>query len=395
MISVEEATQLVNSSHWNPVVESVLLDQCNGRVLAKDVLADRDFPPFDRVMMDGIAIRKSDFDEGIRDFNIKGLLAAGSPTVELETGPNCLEIMTGAVMAQNANVVIRYEDVELNDGVAKVIVDEVKANQNIHARGTDRKENNLIIPANTLLGAPEIGALATVGLASVSVYSKPRILIISTGDELVEVDESPLPYQIRKSNVHLLESMCRNLGLEPKRLHLDDQLDEIINSLRHEFCEADIVLLSGGVSKGKLDFLPEALEKLGVKKLFHKVKQRPGKPFWFGRKGTMTVFAFPGNPASTFMCATRYFIPWIRTSMKMATVKHYAILEEAFTFKPELQYFLQCKMSSRSDGSTYALPMPGKGSGDLANLVDSDCFLELPAERSKFEIGEVFPLWKF
>lgn len=345
--------------------------------------------------MDGIALRKSDFDEGIREFQIQDLLPAGAPAIELDSGANCLEIMTGAVMAIHADVVIRYEDLEISGGIAKVLVDEVRLQQNIHSQGMDRTEGTLIIPAGTTIGAAEIGALATVGMSSVPVYTLPKVLIISTGDELVEVDESPLPFQIRKSNVHLLESICGNLGLKPKRIHLDDELDEIKATLRNEFSEADIALLSGGVSKGKLDFLPEALESLGIQKLFHRVAQRPGKPFWFGRKDNLTVFAFPGNPASTFMCAMRYFVPWMKASMQMTKTEHFAVLEEPFTFKPHLQYFLQCRTETRSDGRNYALPIPGKGSGDLANLVDADSFLELPAERTNFEAGEVFPLWKF
>ena len=157
-------------------------------------------------------------------------------------------------------------------------------------------------------------------------------------------------------------------------------------------------MLSGGISKGKFDFIPEVLDSLGVEKLFHRVKQRPGKPFWFGRKtsteenpGTKTVFAFPGNPVSTFVSCMKYFYPWFYKSMHLVDNKKQAILDDDFYFKPDLTYFLQVKLNQK-EGKLYATPVSGKGSGDLANLVDSDAFLELPDDRSNFTKGEVFSL---
>jgi molybdopterin molybdotransferase len=395
MISVEEATSLVHSEHWIPSIEHISIFQSLGRVLAEEVFADRPFPPFDRVMMDGIAIRKSDFDNGVREFEISGLLPAGSAAIELPRGNSCLEIMTGAVMANNADVVIRYEDIEIANGTAKVLIDEVSHFQNIHPQESDRKRGSLLIPANAVIGPAEIGVLATVGSSQVPVLSLPRVLIVSTGDELVDVGETPHPHQIRKSNVHMLEALCDGHDLASKRIHLTDNLEEIVHSLRLEFEHTDVVLLSGGVSKGKLDFLPEALETLGIEKLFHRVAQRPGKPFWYGRNQNLTVFAFPGNPASTFMCAKRYFEPWLKTSMRLKSTGGFAVLTEDFAFKPSLQYFLQCRTETKTDGVCYATPVPGQGSGDLANLVDADSFMELPAERANFEAGEAFPVWKF
>jgi molybdopterin molybdotransferase len=144
---------------------------------------------------------------------------------------------------------------------------------------------------------------------------------------------------------------------------------------------------------GKFDYLPEALEALGVRKLFHKVSQRPGKPFWFGRGGRAVVFALPGNPVSTFVGTLRYFQPWLRASLGMPAFEQWhAVLEEDFFFKPDLTYFLQVKLEYRSDGSTGAWPVAGRGSGDLANLADADAFLELPRERQDFRKGEIYPL---
>lgn len=395
MTSVQEATDIVMSELWEPQLERVPLSEATGRVLAEDILADRDFPPFDRVMMDGIAIRSVDFEAGTREFKVQGLLPAGSPAMTLENGPNCLEIMTGAVMALNADVVVRYEDVEIIEGRAKVNVDSVIKGRNIHVQGSDRSKGSLLIAKHKMISDAEIGILSTVGVDEVLVLTTPRVLIVSTGDELVDIEDTPLPHQIRKSNVHMLVSLCSSLGIRSRRLHLTDDLDGITESLRKEIEMADVILLSGGVSKGKLDFLPEALEKLGIEKRFHRLKQRPGKPFWFGKNHQVTVFAFPGNPVSTYMCAKRYFEPWVREAMKMTSLPLTAQLTSEFTFKPELQYFLQCKVAVNDEGILQATPVPGQGSGDLANLVEADGFLELPAERTNFESGQSFRYWPY
>ena len=175
--------------------------------------------------------------------------------------------------------------------------------------------------------------------------------------------------------------------------------------------EFDVLLFSGAVSKGKFDFLPEVLEELKVEKLFHKVKQRPGKPFWFGvldplgmseRNGKVTsqrkkttVFAFPGNPVSTFIGCLKYFYPWYKKSAGIDYEnRNSAILSENFTFKPDLTYFLQVNIENKS-GVLYATPIVGNGSGDLANLADADAFLELPDDRNDFKKGEFFPLIEF
>ena len=151
-------------------------------------------------------------------------------------------------------------------------------------------------------------------------------------------------------------------------------------------------MFSGAVSKGKFDFIPDVLNELGVEKLFHTVKQRPGKPFWFGKKGSKTVFAFPGNPVSTFVSCLKYFYPWYYKSIGLNFEnERRAILTEDYSFKPDLAYFLQVKVTQK-EGKIYATPITGRGSADLANLVDSDAFLELPDDRSNFAKGEVFPL---
>jgi len=217
-------------------------------------------------------------------------------------------------------------------------------------------------------------------------------MIVSTGNELVEVDKTPAEHQIRRSNVYTLVSLLERLHIIADTAHILDDKDTLQTKIEEFLNNYDVLLFSGAVSKGKFDFIPEVLSNLGVEKLFHKVKQRPGKPFWFGKKNDITVFAFPGNPVSTFVSCLKYFYPWYLKSIGLNYEnKLSAILTEDYFFKPGLTYFLQVKLH-QENGKLYATPITGKGSGDLANLVDSDAFLELPDYKSDFIKGEVFPV---
>lgn len=393
MISVLQATSIISEHLFKPAVETIPLHLANERVLAEDILADRDFPPFDRVAMDGICLRFEDFNNGQRQFPIKGIQAAGAPPLTMQDG-SVLEIMTGAMLSNGADTVIRYEDLEINDGIATIQNEDVRFGQNVHKQGSDRKDGELLLCANTKIDAASIGVLATVGKATVDVYEKPNVVIVSTGDELVDVDETPLPHQIRKSNVHTLKALLNRQGIEPELVHLPDEKGEIRNTIAALLKRNDAILMSGAVSKGKFDFLPEVLKDLGVEKHFHKVEQRPGKPFWFGTKDKTKVFAFPGNPVSTFVCAIRFFEPWLKKSYQQQSEMQYAFLMDDVSFKPNLTYFLQVKVSNNK-GQLMATPVVGNGSGDLANLTVANAFMELPSGQTEFKAGEVYPVWMF
>lgn len=387
MISVTEATNIILENARNFGSEIVHISECVGRRLDEDIVADRDFPPFDRVAMDGICIRYEDFQNGQRQFEIQDTQAAGSEKLTLAN--RCaIEIMTGATLSNNADVVIRYEDISIESNIATVNISQVKQFQNVHGKGSDNKTGDVLVPRDTIINSAVIGVLATVGKQQIKVKTLPKIAIISTGDELVEINETPSEYQIRKSNVYSLETLLKNQNIIPDKFHLSDSKSEIEEALSTILRNYDAVLMSGAVSKGKFDFLPDVLEKLGVEKLFHRVAQRPGKPFWFGKRNNTSVFAFPGNPVSTYVCAIRYFIPWL-TNIKQ---QHFAILAEDFDFKPELTNFLQVKITNIA-GCLHAQPYVGNGSGDLANLVQIDALMELPSSVSHFKKGTAYPIW--
>lgn len=397
MISAAEATAIVLEHKINPEIVSCPIDQAIDRILAEDLVADRDFPPYNRVAMDGIAIHYSAFEAGQRDFPIEAVCAAGDPQKELKNTDNCVEIMTGAVLAAGADTVIRYEDVVIKDGKASIQVDNVTQGQNIHTKGLDRKAGSLVVPKGTKISAAEIGVAATVGKPILQVLALPKVIIVSSGDELVDVSEQPKAHQIRRSNVYRLQASLKQWGIAADTAHLIDDEDHMTQELGKMLDTYDVILISGGVSKGKFDFIPAALERLGVEKLFHKIKQRPGKPFWFGKsQNGVRIFALPGNPVSSFMCTQRYFKPWLRASLGLSPFQEIkGQLAEDVHFKPDLTYFMQASGTFSESGQLQLHPVHGHGSGDLANLVDAGVFVELPAGRDVYPAGEVFRVIPF
>ncbi len=397
MITVEEAVDIILNYTRDFGTEKVPLADAGGRVLRETIKADRDFPPFDRVTMDGIAIRYDQFEAGQREYLIEGTAAAGAPEYLLKSPNHCLEVMTGAMLPKGTDTVIRYEDVSIANGTAVINISTVKPQQNVHFKGSDQEEDTAILEPGVKISSAEIGVCATVGKVFLEVSRLPKVIIISTGDELINVDESPEPHQIRKSNVHQLQHLLKSHGIMAEMDHLMDDYSAIKAAMEKYVSEYDAIILSGGVSKGKFDFLPKVLEEIEVKKHFHKIKQRPGKPFWFGTHSEdCVVFALPGNPVSSFMCFQRYFVPWLKEGLKenLPTTEYAALLEDVH-FQPDLTYFLQVKLTSKSDGTVMAKPEIGNGSGDLANLVYADAFIELPRTQTIFKKGEAYAIYRY
>lgn len=396
MITVEAAEKIILSQKRDFGNEKIPFTQSAGRVLAEDIPADRDLPPYDRVTMDGIAIRYAALEKGIRSFNIAAIQAAGDDPSEILNDTECIEIMTGAALPSSVDTVIRYEDLDIQNGVATLLVNVVTPSQNIHFKGKDKRKDEIVCKANQLITPAVINMAASTGKMELLVKKLPRTVIISSGDELVEVHETPSPFKVRRSNNYAVQAVLQQYHLHPDMLRVPDNPDITRDEIRNCIDKYDVVIISGAISAGKFDYVPKALEELSVAKLFHKVKQRPGGPFWFGKyENGMLVFALPGNPVSTFMCLHRYFLPWLRLCWNLEEEKEYAILDQDFTFTPPLQYFLQVKLKVNEEGKWFATPVMGNGSGDFANLVDMNAFMELPLERNNFTRGEVFRVWRF
>ncbi|MGN6640127.1 MAG: molybdopterin molybdotransferase MoeA [Mucilaginibacter sp.] len=397
MTKVEEAEKLILAEAKDFGTEIISFDQSIGRVLAENITADRDLPPFNRVMMDGIAINYRAIEKGISSFRIKGIQAAGEEPIETTAIEECVEIMTGAALPASTDTIIRYEDVAIKDGLATVLVNGIQRHQSVHLQGADKKQDQVIISKGQLITPSLINTIASVGKSEVQVKKLPTIVVISSGDELVDIKVMPSPIQIRKSNSYTIQAILHQHDIKADLLHIPD--DATISREKIGYClkNYDVILMTGGISMGKFDYIPCALEDIGVKTIFHKVSQRPGKPFWFGKHDNgILVFAFPGNPVATFMCMHRYFLPWLSVSQDLnLKAPMYALLSEDFYFTPELTYFLQVKLSYSPDGRIIAQPIEGNGSGDFANLADTDAFMELPSEQNEFKQGQAYRIWLF
>jgi molybdopterin molybdotransferase len=398
MISVDEATQIILDHSRDFGTESVPLSASTGRVLQHEILADRDFPPFDRVSMDGIAIAYQAYAAGRRSYAISGLQAAGAPQQKLPKPEACLEVMTGAILPEAADTVIPYEQISIAEGQATVRTESVKLGQNAHRQGFDRKRGDVLVPANTLISPAEIGLAATVGLWQLRVARLPKIAIFSTGDELVGVEDEPAPHQIRASNIYTIASVLSQQGIAADCFHLPDEESAVRDALARCLEHYDALIISGGVSKGKRDFVPAALAQLDVHKYFYRVAQRPGKPFWFGQAPQgATVFALPGNPLAALACTLRYTIPWIRQSLGQPPLPAAHVpLSRDFQSKSHSTYFLLAYIGHCVDSDAIiAYPAEGQGSGDLASLAKADGFLELPEGREHFLQGELFRFLRY
>lgn len=397
MISVEEAEKIIMAQAGGYGVEIMPFETALGRVLAEDIRADRDLPPFDRVTMDGIAISYAAIEDGVSTFRVKAVQAAGDEPVEIEEHTDCVEIMTGAMLPASADTIIRYEDLEMRAGLATLVTNQIKKGQNIHYKGKDKRQNETVASCGDFVTPTVVSLLASVGESELRVKKLPRVVILSSGNELVEVHQQPGPFQIRRSNNYTVSAVLKNHGIDAAMMHLPDDEEVITRQLKACLENFDVILLSGGISQGMFDYMPRALKNLGVEQLFHKVQQRPGKPFWFGKHaGGQLVFAFPGNPVATFMCLHRYFLPWLHASLGMKEKPRLkAVLNERVNFNFPLKYFMQVKLFYNEYCQLMAEPVEGNGSGDFANLADTDAFLELPSERSVFKRGEMFPVWPF
>ncbi len=381
--------------------EDCALISAHRRVLRTEIRADRDLPPFDRVTMDGYALRAASLTAGVRVFRVEGVQAAGMRAFKLTSSSDaCIEVMTGALVPEGADCIVPYEEVT-RDGVA-ITLDEhalkLRAGNAVHARGSDHVSGNVIVRPGTLLTGREIAVAAACGYGTLEVSQVPKIAVVATGDELVEVESAVAPHQIRRSNDHALRAALVMAGYPSvSRFHLRDVRHEIEHLLWHIMAEFDVVIVCGGISKGKFDYLPLELERQGVNKVFQGVAQRPGKPMWFGVSARQTpVFALPGNPVSSYTCLHRYVLPALARASGLPDGSRPPLaLIERVKFKPDLTYFLPVRHAIGSAAELRGLPVPSNTSGDFAGLLATDGFVELPPEPSEFPAGTIAPFWKW
>jgi molybdopterin molybdotransferase len=399
MLTITEASKAIANSMAAFDAEDVSLADATGRVLREPINAERDQPPFDRVTMDGIALDYAALSSGNRRFTIQGTQAAGDPVQTIEDKSNCIEIMTGAVMPKNADCVVPVERIKVEGRIAELEPKyEAQQNQFIHPQGSDHKSGTEVLGAGAIISPMEIAIIASCGLETVSVSRQPVISVISTGNELVPPGKSIERHQVRLSNGPALIAMLQSQGFDQcEHDHLADEPELLNTSLAAHLDKSDVLILSGGVSMGKADFVPQVLADLGVHLVFHKISQRPGLPMWFGiGPNNQSVFALPGNPVSTLVCCRQYVLPALfAASGRPARNKETALLAEDVTFKPSLTCFLPVRLESDSDGMLLAHPVPTNTSGDFTSLSGTDGYVELDKEASAFPKGTPVPLHRW
>lgn len=399
MITTAEATQAISAAMPKFASESVPLSEASGRVLRQAVFAERDQPPFDRVTMDGIAVQFDSLVAGIRHFVIAGTQHAGDPVQALTAADQCVEIMTGGVLPAGSDCVIPVERLSIANGSATVEEGYAAARrQFVHPQASDYPAGHEVLSGGRIISPMDIAIIASCGLESVQVSSQPTVRIISTGNELVAPGQPIESHQVRLSNGPALAAMLRQQGFQHvSDEHLADEKALLRKRLAEILDEARVLVLSGGVSMGKADFVPEVLRDLGVKVIFHKISQRPGKPMWFGiGPDGQAVFALPGNPVSTLVCCRQYVMPALllasgRTKPQAET----AVLAEDVTFKANLTCFLPVRLRAGDAGHISATPVVTNTSGDFASLSGTDGYVELALGHDEFPAGSNVPLHRW
>jgi molybdopterin molybdotransferase len=375
--------------------ETVPLAGCAGRVLRAALRAERDAPPFDRVAMDGIAFRAGSGDR--RSFRIAGVQAAGSPALALAGPGDCFEVMTGAILPVGCDTVVPVEQLKIADGEAELQPGaDPTPWRHVHRQASDARAGEVLLEAGTRLAGPELAIAASAGLAELPVSRAPRIAVFSTGDELVEPGAPILAHQVRRSNAYGLAASLTLAGFSPQTTdHLPDREEALAEALGVALEGHDVLVLSGGVSAGRFDHVPAVLAALGVRRVFHGIAQRPGRPMWFGLgPAGQAVFALPGNPVSVLVCLARYVIPALgRLVAAPARTPPTVALAREFGFDKRLAFFLPVTLGYDEQGRTLAEPRPTAGSGDFIALAGTDGFVELPCGPARHPAGLAVPLY--
>jgi len=397
-LTVAEAQAALQSHLPLVAPSSCVLRELNGCVLAEPIVMERDQPPFDRVAMDGIACA-AQRDGDPRRLRIAGTQAAGSATQTLQHSSECIEVMTGAELPHGCNCVVPVERIQIADGYAQLEENfQTTAWLNVHRRGSDAQASSALLHPGRLLGATEIAIVASAGYAQAKVYRSPSIALISTGNELIEPGQPITSWQIRRSNTYAVQAALQQHGHQRiVDAHLADDLELLRTRVRELLDSNDVLILSGGVSMGKFDFVPQVLTELGVRCIFHKIQQRPGKPMWFGvRDDGKAVYALPGNPVSTIMCLHRYVLPGLRHAMRVTSSSQETIaLAADAKAHDELTVFVPVNLQRDATGNCRAIPCPTRGSGDFISLLGTDGFVELPPTRGIIAAGTIVPLFRW
>ncbi len=369
--------------------EAAPLGQALNRVLAENVEADRDYPPFNRSTRDGYAVRSADVGTAPAALDCVGEVRAGESFAGQVAPKQCVRIMTGAPLPPGADAVVMFEQAHESD--ARVSVQRpVEPWENVVRQGSEAAAGNVVVHEGRRLGAAELGLLASVGRKDVNVFRQPSVAILPTGDEVVPVDRRPEWFQIRNSNAVTLEAQVTQAGGAPRRLGIAPDDKAALRRMIEEGLEADLLLLSGGISAGKYDFVEEVLKELGAEFYFHGVAIRPGKPLAFGYVRGKFFFGLPGNPVSTYVT----FELFVRPALGMLQGAEFELpvflrarMGKPFKQKPGLTAFMPARVCLENLDPVVNL-VGWQGSGDLVGVAAANCFLVVHPEQSEIPRGE-------
>ena len=388
-LSVAAAQRVVLESVATLGAEQVKLEQSLGRVLAEEVRANRDQPPYDISAMDGYALRSADLGNVPAMLEIVEDIKAGDmPTRTLAPG-QCARIMTGAPMPQGADAVIRVEDTEAKPDNRVQINQSVKPGNDIRRLGENMRNGEVVLAPGTEITPGVIGVLATVKRAQVQVYRRPRVAILSTGNELEGLDEPVDPNKIPNSNSYALMGQVQALGIEPVLLGIArDDPEELARYLKRGL-EYDVLLVSGGTSVGVHDYVRPTIEALGAQMLFWRVAMKPGHPVAFGKVGEKIIFGLPGNPVSSMVCFEEFVVPALRRMMGHARTHRRTIaarMTHNVKHQPGRTEFIRV-MLAREEGGYAATSTGAQGSGMLLSMARADGLAVLSAECNGLAAG--------
>lgn len=395
MISVAEAIQIVRDQAVPLPSEQVSLDQSLGRILAEDIVADSDLPPFDRAQMDGYALRSDDVKEVPVRLKIAGESAAGRGWHQELLQGQAVRIMTGAPVPSGADSVQQVElTTELRDRTVVEILETVQAGRSIVRRGSEIQEGQTVLRAGIPINAAMIATLASFGYAQVRVGKAPSVAVLATGSELVDVDEKPGQDQIRESNNHSVGAYARLVNANVERLPLTlDETSTLARRIGEAAQRCDMIITSGGVSMGVYDFTKSALSSLGAELFFERVALKPGKPTVFAKlpNGTI-VFGLPGNPVSvsvTFNLFVRTAILVMQGALDPAPKRESAVLAKTVKGAIERESYLPVQLLTNDDAQLVAFPLKWGGSSDFVGFSQATALVIVPAGVKEIEAGEV------
>jgi molybdopterin molybdotransferase len=393
MLSFEQALDIVKeklagANLWLGT-EVVPLGVACGRILAEDVAADRDYPPFHRSIRDGFAVRAQDIAAPPIELHLRGEIRAGGHFTGSLGAGECVSIMTGAPLPVGADAVVMVECTESQGDKVK-IHRGVRAGENVVQQGSEAHRGASVLPRGRRLGAGEVGLLATVGKSLVPVFVRPAVAILPTGDEVVPLEQQPDWFQIRNSNAISLAAQVAAAGGVPRCLKIAPDRPEALRSMIQEGLHADLLLLTGGVSAGKYDYVEQVLADLGAEFYFQGVALRPGKPLVFGRAAGKFFFGLPGNPVSTFVTFALFARPTLAVlggADFESPLFLRARLGKPLQQRTGLTAFLPARLE-RSSGDPVVSLVEWQGSGDLVGVAAADCFIVVHPDQTNLAAGD-------